>query len=135
MSSENNEDDKLGSFYMGRMRPPPEPKRMLPKGLLTAIVIAAFAGIVWYAYPQGAEKYTNVDVPVIQADKDAYKAAPENPGGMDVPHQDSTVFDPLENGGEQKVEKIMPLPEEPMSKDQTSLDEHQAQLNLDPQTQ
>lgn len=131
----NNEDDKLGSFSMGRMRPPPEPKRKLPKGLLTAVVLAAFAGIIWYAYPQGAEKYTDVDVPVIQADATSYKSAPENPGGMDVPHQDSTVFAPLEKQGEPQVEKIMPLPEEPMNKDQSSIEDHQASLNLDPQTQ
>lgn len=111
------EDENLGSFYMGRMRPPPEPKRVMPKGLLTAVTLAAFAAIIWYAYPQGQEKYSGVEVPIITADKSAYKFKPDDPGGMEVRHQDSTVFDPLDKK-EASVEKLLPTPEEPLDKDE-----------------
>jgi hypothetical protein len=115
---EAKKDEEIGSFYMGRMRPPPEPKRLLPPGVLTLFALAALGGIIWYAYPRGAEKYTNVDVPMVKADTAPIKAKPASPGGMEVSHQDSTVFDPLQKNGGNEVEKIMPTPEQPLDKNQ-----------------
>ena len=37
---------------------------------------------------------------------------------MEVRHQDSTVFDPLEKNSGHEVEKLLPTPEQPMDKDQ-----------------
>lgn len=116
-TNNKSKDEELGSFYMGRMQPPPEPRRMLPRGLLTVLAIIAFGGVIWYAYPQGQEKYSDLDIPTISADKSTYKFKPENPGGMDVPHQDSTVFDPLEKKADDKVERLRPGTEEPIDKD------------------
>ncbi len=129
--ADEKEDGNIGSFYMGRVRPPPEPKRLLPPGVLTVIALAALGGIVWYAYPRGAEKYTDVDVPVVKADTAPIKAAPADPGGMEVRHQDSTAFDPLSKNGGQEVEKLTPTPEEPMDKDQ-AIKTVQAQLDVPP---
>jgi len=112
------EEDTIGSFYMGRMRPPPAPKRLLPPGVLTVFALAALGGIIWYAYPRGAERYTNVDVPVVKADTAPIKEKPAAPGGMEVSHQDSTVFDPLQKNGGAEVEKLTPTPEQPLDKDQ-----------------
>jgi len=116
-TNNKSKDEELGSFYMGRMQPPPEPRRMLPRGLLTVLAVIAFGGVIWYAYPQGQEKYSDLDIPTISADKSTYKFKPENPGGMDVPHQDSTVFDPLEKKADDKVERLRPGTEEPIDKD------------------
>lgn len=115
--SAGKEDENLGSFYMGRMKPSVEPRRVLPRGLLTGVTLLSFAAIIWYAYPTAQEKYAGKDIPVITAEKTAYKFKPEDPGGMEVPHQDSTVFAPLEKGGEKAVEKLRPAPEEPLDKD------------------
>ena len=114
----DKKEEEIGSFYMGRMRPPPLPKRFLPPGVLTILALAALGGIIWYAYPRGTERYTNLDVPVVKADTAPIKEKPENPGGMEVSHQDSTVFDPLQKNGGTEVEKIMPTPEQPMDKEQ-----------------
>jgi hypothetical protein len=122
MADEKKDDENIGSFYMGRMRPRPEPKRLLPPGALTLIALAALGGIIWYAYPRGAEKYTNVDVPLVKADTAPIKAAPANPGGMEVRHQDSTVFDPLQKNPGAEVEKLAPTPEEPMDREQAIKD-------------
>lgn len=111
---DNQEDENLGSFYMARARDPLQPRRLLPAGLLTTLALLAFAGIVWYAYPRGAEKYTDMAVPVIKADTEAVKVAPVDPGGMEVPHQDSTAFDPLTKRSSGEVEKFLPAAEEPM---------------------
>ncbi len=54
----------------------------------------------------------------MKADTAPIKAAPVSPGGMEVSHQDSTVFDPLQKNGNAEVEKLAPTPEEPVDKDQ-----------------
>jgi hypothetical protein len=113
---DNREDETIGSFYMGHTRPVPERKRRLPPGVLAMIVLAAFAGILWYAYPRGAEKYTDIDVPVVKADTAPIKEEPENPGGMEVPHQDSAAFDPVTQKPAKEVEKLRPTAEEPLDK-------------------
>lgn len=106
--TQKKDDENLGSFYAGRMRPPPEPERQLPKGLLTGVTVLAFVGVIWYAYPQGGEKYTDLSVPVITADTTPYKSKPDDPGGMEVRHQDSTVFDTLSEKPVSRPEKIAP---------------------------
>ena len=113
-------EENLGSFYMGRMKPSTPPRRVLPRGALTFTTLFAFAAIVWYAYPRGQERYSDIDIPVIAADKAVYKFKPEDPGGMVVLHQDSTVFDPLEKKPADTVEKVRPKPEEPMVKPESA---------------
>ncbi|MBI3441487.1 MAG: arginine--tRNA ligase [Proteobacteria bacterium] len=85
------------------------------KELSPALVV--FAGILWYAYPRGAEKYSDMDVPVVKADTSPVKTVPADPGGMEVPHQDSTVFDPLQKNPAAEIEKLLPAQEEPINKD------------------
>src|SRR4051812_9871741 len=114
---EKKEEENIGSFYIGRTRPAPVPKRLLPPGALTLFALAMLGGIIWYAYPRGAERYTNLDVPVVKADTAPIKEKPESPGGMEVSHQDSTAFDPLQKNASAEVEKLTPAPEQPMDKD------------------
>lgn len=137
---QDKNEDTLGSFYMGRMRPPPQPQRVVPKGGLAVVALIAFAAILWYAYPQGQEKYQATDVPVVMADAQAYKFKPDNPGGMDIPHQDSTVFDPLEGRSAAVAERILPGPEEPLAREDVlkaavPTEAREPKLNLDPQMQ
>lgn len=110
-------DENIGSFYIGR-RPPPSPERVLPKGGLSVIAIVAFIAIVWYAYPTAEDAQDVTDVPVVLAAKESYKFTPDDPGGMKVPHQDSTVFDPLDKKDASRVEKLLPGTEEPVNKDE-----------------
>ena len=119
-NNSNKDEENIGSFYMGRMRPSAQPRRVLPRGMLTAVTLFSFAAIIWYAYPRGQERYSEVDIPVIAADKAAYKFKPDDPGGMEVLHQDSTVFDPLEKKTAGGIEKLRPKPEEPMAKHETA---------------
>ena len=116
MAEDNRNEDTLGSFYMGRTPPPPAPKRLLPPGVMTLVALAVLGGIVWYAYPRGAERYTTMDVPVVKADAAPVKMAPDAPGGMDVPHQDSMAFNPLLKDGSLEPEKLLPAAEQPMDK-------------------
>ncbi len=112
----DKDEETLGSFYMGRMQAPVENERVLPRGLLAGIVVVIFAGILWYAYPESSENYDAADVPVIKADAATYKFTPDDPGGMEVRHQDSTVFNPLVKKPAEDVERLLPKPEEPLNK-------------------
>lgn len=139
----DKDEETLGSFYMGRMQPSPENERVLPRGLLASIVVIIFAGIIWYAYPGSDENYDASDVPVIKAQTETYKFTPDDPGGMEVRHQDSTVFNPLVKKSADDVERLLPKPEEPMDKQDAiqagdtapvSKPAEKAGLNLEPAT-
>lgn len=54
-----------------------------------------FAFIVMASYPSGQDPATRA-VPLIVADRTPYKEAPEQVGGLFVPHADSTVFDVMQ---------------------------------------
>lgn len=114
----------IGAFYMNRPQPlhqPPERRRFSP-GMAAVVILAIFGSVVWFAYPRGGEKYEGMDVPVIKADARPYKLEPIEPGGMIVPHQDSTVFAPLEGAGAANAtpEQIMPQPEEPLQRNEST---------------
>lgn len=97
---------------------PLHPRRRGLVALGAAVVgTAAFAGVILYAY-KGSDRTTpEGGPPVIQADAAPTKLRPEQPGGMDVPHQDKLVYDRLNHGGKDgrpQVEHLLPLPEQPL---------------------
>ncbi len=54
------------------------------------------------------------DIPLIKAEDGPVKERPTTPGGIDVPHQNSTIFDRFNNKEQEKdVEHILPPPEMP----------------------
>lgn len=132
------EEEPIGSFYMGRMRRATSaPKRVMPRGTLTVLTVIFFAIIIWYAYPQGEEKNQGADIPVIRADTAAYKFPPEDPGGIEIRHQDSTIFDPLEKKGAEEIGAVLPETEAPLAQETVLLEGvgEPPQLNLEPQMQ
>jgi len=46
-------------------------------------------------------------VPIVRADAGDYKTTPENPGGMEIPYRDSTVFSSNANSNEGGTENIL----------------------------
>ncbi|MEN6543127.1 SPOR domain-containing protein [Parvibaculum sp.] len=89
--------------------------------VLLAIIalIVVFAGVVFFAYKQGMKQGAQGNPPVIRADDSPIKVAPANPGGIEIPHQDKTVYDRFsgaEKADEQgSAEHLLPSPEEPMA--------------------
>jgi cell division septation protein DedD len=74
------------------------------------IALLVLGGIFWGAYPNSNDAAQ--PVPVVRADIQPYKTAPDDPGGMDVAHQGSTVFSAARSGDpEDGVENL--LAEEP----------------------
>ncbi|WP_026986397.1 SPOR domain-containing protein [Fodinicurvata fenggangensis] len=125
----------------GEQRPPRKPKGggQGPRRLIPAVVavlgLLLFAGIVWYAYSWGRSDGASEAIPVVQAPEGPEKEAPENPGGMEVPYQDTLVLNPG-NGQDkgQEVERLLPPPEEPVEREQAEpseapADEETAELD------
>jgi cell division septation protein DedD len=98
---ENDEDET------GRSR------RLLPV-LLALIALAAFGGVVWYAYTWGIGAMAPEELPVIRAESEPEKVRPESPGGLEVPHQDKMVLNQVTPDPEKpQVERLLPPPETP----------------------
>jgi hypothetical protein len=74
--------------------------------------------LAWYAYQTGSQSLKEEDLLVVEADKTPMKEKPSDPGGMQFPNQDKTIFDTFSGNNQQpaKVERVLPTPEEPMSK-------------------
>lgn len=86
-----------------RPGPPPLMSEEKTKGkgltiIAATLAVAAFAGIVWYAYDQGRRIGSETAAPLIKADATPSKVRPDSPGGMEVPHQDKLVLDDLGSG-------------------------------------
>jgi hypothetical protein len=83
--------------------------------IVTALAaVVGFGAIVWYAYTWGTGQMASDELPVVRAEPLPEKVKPEQPGGMEVPHQGIAV---LNNGGKgeapQAVERLLPRPETP----------------------
>lgn len=70
---------------------------------------AAFAGVIIASYPSSDDAG---EVPIVQAETASYKEMPSDPGGMDVPFQDSTVYSSLRDADAPEVTSIESLLEE-----------------------
>ena len=83
--------------------------------IVVLLVIFGFFSLAWYAYQMSAEQGNDDEVVLIKADELALREAPEDPGGMDIPHQDKTVYETvteMDAGEEQKI--TTPSEEEPL---------------------
>jgi len=85
--------------------------------LAIVALIVVFAGVVFFAYKQGLKQGAQGNPPVIRADDSPTKVAPVNPGGIDIPHQDKTVYDRIsgDKSPAEGTEHLLPSPEEPMA--------------------
>lgn len=59
--------------------------------------------VVWGSYPDSADTGAAESVPIVRADAGDYKTTPENPGGMEVPYRDSTVFSSVGDNGTENI--------------------------------
>ena len=84
---------------------------------LTLGVMLLFAGGLWFAYVQGMRHagggaQTAEAVPLLRADDRPTKVRPEQPGGMPMPDQNSSLYN--EKLAKSPVEKLLPPPEQPL---------------------
>jgi hypothetical protein len=78
--------------------------RLMVGGAVVALLV--LGGVFWGAYPESDDAAQ--PVPVVRADIQPYKTTPEEPGGMDIAHRDSTVFSTYRDGQDaEKVENLL----------------------------
>lgn len=86
---------------------------LLVAGVL--VLLAAFGGVMFFAYQQGVKEGMRGAPPLIRADEGPAKVAPEDPGGIQIPHQDKRIYDRIAgNEREDGVERLLPSAEEPL---------------------
>jgi len=82
--------------------------------VLALLVMALFAGGLWFAYLKGTHSagtsIANGDVPLIRADQRPTKIKPQRPGGMEIPDKDNLIYNP----SHAQIEHLLPPPEKPM---------------------
>jgi len=84
--------------------------------------MAIFIVAVWYAWNAGQSDLDGPP-PIVQADDSPVKVAPEEPGGMQVPHQENEVFSAIEDQPQEPTEELLPPPEEPVKMPEPKLAE------------
>lgn len=99
------------------------PTRSRLPGVLIGLVIAAFlmGGSFWWGYDLGQSGENGLFPPLIQADRAPIREAPAEPGGLQVPNQESLVFDGV-TGDEDAAGQVGVLatpPEEPLARSET----------------
>lgn len=94
----------------------PPKRRSIWPSIAVVAAASAFGGVIWYAYHQSPGAGANGIPPLVKAEPGPTKVKPDDPGGQEIPFQDSTVYDrlnPGQNGQKPVVEKLLPPPEEP----------------------
>jgi hypothetical protein len=108
MSQQYGDDDEL-EF---------RPRRRLRGPIIVVLLMAIFAGGLWFAYKAGKGSGP-AEVPLLRADDSANKKRPDQPGGMKIPDQDKCIYDPSkcsDRGKGAQAEKLLPPPETPVAR-------------------
>lgn len=82
--------------------------------LLAVVFVGAAIALLFVVFQQGVRTGGRNAPPVIVADTGPEKVKPEDPGGLEVPNQDKTVYDRVSGEDAERVEKLLPEPEEPV---------------------
>ena len=80
-------------------------------GVVGGVILAGIVGKLILApqYQADSEK----DIPVIRRPQTAIRVQPNEPGGMDIPNQDKSVYNIIEKKDDNGVENLLPPPEAP----------------------
>ncbi len=93
--------------------------KILP-ALVLIVAFGSFVALAIYAYQSGQNNTTaEGELLIIEADKSPMKEKPADPGGMEFPNKDKTIYETFSAGNTApaKVERVLPTAEEPMAKD------------------
>ena len=84
--------------------------------VIVVLILGGFSVLAWYAYQFGSRPVDMDNLRLVKADTVPFKVKPDNPGGMDVPYRDKTIYDSISGrkNTQPKVERLLPSPEEPI---------------------
>ena len=80
--------------------------------LLIILVVLGWFGYRWFNHSY------NDTPPILMADESPYKVRPENPGGINIPHQDKLIYGRIAPHTPQMPERLLPQPEQPIFPEQ-----------------
>lgn len=117
-------DDTPGSSASADYGPPEEPMTYDETGdeagrgrmvlLLAVVFVVAAAALLYVVFQQGVRTGGRNAPPVIVAESGPEKIRPDDPGGLNVPHQDKTVYDRVSGQSSERVERLLAESEEPV---------------------
>lgn len=108
--------------YREEAAAPKPQKKGLARILPTIVTFSAFGGLAllaWFAYQEGKTPIVEEELPVIKAEEESYKRAPENPGGEEIPHTDKEVYNSFTSDkplADAKKTEVMPDVEQPIDR-------------------
>ncbi len=84
--------------------------------VVVLLVVLGFFSLAWYAYRTGGQTPSGDGIPVVEAAGGVLKEKPVDPGGMNFPNRDKTIYGAMEKGGTAAapVEHLTEAPEEPV---------------------
>ena len=123
MNNRDEFDDPKGTDLLGSIGPK-------AAFFIVLIALSFMIGVVWKLYVGGGDAGAK-NVPVIRADTTPYKVDPEEPGGMEMPNKDSTIFSSL-NSDPDKDRGVENLLAETSVEEPLSRSELFAGLNTEP---
>lgn len=77
--------------------------------LAVLIALSFMVGVVWKLYVGNGDSQGQ-NVPIVRADEESFKVIPDDPGGMEIPNRDSTIFSSLKSSdkeGETRIENLL----------------------------
>ena len=130
-SAQPPHDPPPAYLRQGRIEPPQQQQqRLAPEEtvgrrwgvptLIAWVTLSAFAGALWFAYEQGVRAGMESTPPLIKAEAGPVKVPPDDPGGLEVPHQDKEIYERLagsETTGQEEA-TLRPEAERPAPKEQ-----------------
>lgn len=101
------------ALFDGQLR-----RGLLLWGSIAAVALVALA-VVAVVFSGHGEKVARLpaEAPLIKAEEQPMKVAPENAGGMQVPNRDMMVYERMHGapGSKPPVERLLPEPEQPLA--------------------
>ncbi|MDP2697974.1 SPOR domain-containing protein [Thalassospira sp.] len=88
------------------------------KGIVTAVVGLVIVGgglgaAAWWFYDQGHPVQDESNLPILLPEPGPVKVRPDNPGGMEVPHRDTTIYGQLDDSEQDPSVSLQELPDMP----------------------
>ncbi len=95
---------------------PKEETPSLLKLIIASTGLVVVVAVSWFVY-KWVKEPTDTTPMLIKADQGPYKVRPDDPGGVNIPHQDKLIYGRLNKGNyyqeEGEVERLLPPQEEP----------------------
>ena len=95
-------------------------KRVATVFLGLAVVGGALGGAGYWFYNQGQPIQDDGNLPILLPDPSPIKIRPEDPGGMEVPHRETTVYDQLSDVDPDANVVLQELPDMPRAPEVTA---------------